>query len=198
MSARLGFEITMTTMVFLALTVVAYADTWKLDPPHSAAQFSVRHMGISTVRGTFTKVSGTVDYDASDPQKSTMDITIDAASVDTRVEMRDNDLRSDHFLDTAKYPTIAFKSMHVESTGSGKLKIDGDLTLHGVTKPVTLTVDGPSASVKDPRGNLHMGASAAATINRTDFGMSNMTGMVGTDIAITIDVELVKPSASTK
>jgi polyisoprenoid-binding protein YceI len=198
MSARLAFEITMTTMVFLALTVVAYADTWKLDPPHSAAQFSVRHMGISTVRGTFTKVSGTVDYDASDPQKSTMDIMIDAASVDTRVEMRDNDLRSDHFLDTAKYPTIAFKSMHVESTGSGKLKIDGDLTLHGVTKPVTLTVDGPSASVKDPRGNLHMGASAAATINRTDFGMSNMTGMVGTDIAITIDVELVKPSASTK
>lgn len=177
----------------LAIPTVASADTWKLDPPHSAAQFSVRHMGISTVRGTFTKVSGTVEYDPAAPQKSTMDITIDAASVDTRVDMRDNDLRSDHFLDAAKYPTITFKSTHVESAGSGKLKVDGDLTLHGVTKPVTLAVDGPSAPVKDPRGNLHMGASATTTINRTDFGMNIMPQMVGTDIAITIDVELVKP-----
>lgn len=180
----------------LAIPTVASADTWKLDPPHSAAQFSVRHMGISTVRGTFTKVNGTVEYDSADPTKSTMDITIDAASVDTRVEMRDNDLRSDHFLETAKYPTITFKSTHVEPAGSGKLKIEGDLTIHGVTKPVTLAVDGPSAPVNDPRGTSHMGASATATINRTDFGMNTMPQMVGTDVVITIDVELVK--ASTK
>jgi polyisoprenoid-binding protein YceI len=122
-----------------------------------------------------------------------MDITIDAASVDTRVERRDNDLRSDHFFDTTKYPTITFKSTRVEPAGPGKLKVDGNLTLHGVTKPVTLEVEGPSEPIKDRRG-LRMGASATTKINRTDFGMTNMPGMVGTDVAITIDVELVKPS----
>jgi hypothetical protein len=109
--------------------------------------------------------------------------------------MRDNDLRSDHFLDTAKYPTITFKSTHVEPAGPGKLRVDGDLTIHGVAKPVTLDIEGPSEPVKDPRGNLHMGASATTKINRMDFGVSSMPGMVGTDVAITIDVELVKPSA---
>ena len=182
--------------LLLAIPVGAHADNWRLDPPHSAAQFSVRHMGISTVRGTFTKLSGTVQYDASDPTKSSMDITIDAASLDTRVEMRDKDLRSDRFLDTAKYGTITFKSTHVEAAGAGKLKIDGDLTIHGVTKPVTLDVDGPSEPAKDPRGNLHMGASATTKINRMDFGVSGLPGMVGTDLAITIDVEMVKSSAS--
>jgi len=182
------------TTLFVAMVAASHAETWQLDPPHSAAQFSVRHMGISTVRGTFTKLSGAVQYEASDPAKSLMDITTDAASLDTRVEMRDNDLRSDHFFDTAKYPTITFKSTRVEPAGPGKLKVDGNLTLHGVTKPVTLDVEGPSEPIKDRRG-LRMGASATAKINRTDFGMTNMPGMVGTDVAITIDVELVKPSA---
>lgn len=183
--------------ILLLTIAAAHAETWQLDPPHSAAQFSVRHMGISTVRGTFTKVSGTVQYDVSDPTKSSLDITIDAASVDTRVEMRDKDLRSDHFLDTAKYPTITFKSTRVEPAGAGKLKVEGNLTIHGVTKPVTLEVEGPSEPVKDRRGNAHMGAAATTKINRTDFGMNTMPGMVGTDVAITIDVELVKPSAPT-
>ncbi len=170
----------------------AQTETWQLDPPHSAAQFSVRHMGISTIRGTFKKVSGVVQYDPSDVSKSSLDVTIDAASLDTRVDMRDNDLRSEHFFDVQKYPTITFKSKRVEPAGAGKLRVTGDLTIRGVTKPVTLDVDGPSKPMKDPKGKLHMGASATSTINRTDFGIDADQGMVGNDIGITIDVELVK------
>ena len=178
----------------LTLSAAAQTETWQLDPPHSAAQFSVRHMGISTIRGTFTKLSGTVQYDPSDPAKSSIDVTIDPASVDSRVEMRDNDLRSDHYLDVQKYPTLTFKSKRVESAGTGKLKATGDLTIHGVTKEVVLNIDGPSQPMKDPRGKMHMGASATTTINRTEFGITGSQGMVGSDITITIDVELVKPS----
>ncbi len=120
-------------------------DTWQLDPPHSSAQFSVRHLGVSTVRGAFTKVSGTVHYDAANPAKSRSRPPSNAASVDTRVEMRDNDLRSPRFLDAQKYPTITFQSKKVEAVGEGKLKVTGDLTIHGVTKEVVLDVDGPYA-----------------------------------------------------
>src|SRR5271169_7064211 len=115
----------------LAASGVAQATTWNIDPNHSAAQFSVRHMGISTVRGAFTKVSGTVTYDPKDVSKTAIDATIDASSVDTRVERRDNDLRSPNFFDTAKYPTLTFKAKRVETAGSGKLKVTGDLTMHG-------------------------------------------------------------------
>ena len=174
----------------------AQTEAWRLDPPHSAAQFAVRHMGISTVRGTFTKVTGDVQYSATDLGKSSLDITIDAASVDTRVEMRDNDVRSAHFLDTAKYPTITFKSKKVETAGAGKLKVTGDLTLHGVTKEVVLDVDGPTPPMKDPKGNEHMGASATTKISRQDFGMTFMPGAAGDEVTITIDVEMVKQSGS--
>lgn len=183
--------------VALALSASAFAQVtaWKIDPNHSAAQFSVRHMGISTVRGAFTKVSGTATYDPVDPSKTSIDVTIDANSVDTRVEMRDNDLRSDHFFDVAKYPTLTFKSKHVEAAGAGKLKITGDLTIHGVTKEVVLDVDGPSASVTDPKGNSHMGASASTRINRMDFGVNGASSVVGNDVPITIDVELISAAA---
>jgi polyisoprenoid-binding protein YceI len=174
----------------------AQTETWRLDPPHSAAQFAVLHMGLSTVRGTFTKVNGEVQYSAKDPTKSSLDVTIDTASVDTRVEMRDNDVRSPHFLDAAKYPTITFKSKRVEAAGAGKLKVTGDLTIHGVTKEVVLDVDGPTPVMKDPRGNEHMGASATTKINRQDYGMSFMSGMIGDDVTITIDVEMVKQSGN--
>lgn len=174
----------------------AQTETWHLDPPHSAAQFAVRHMGLSTVRGTFTKVTGDVQYSAADPSKSSLDVTIDAASVDTRVEMRDNDVRSAHFLDSAKYPTITFKSKRVEAAGAGKFKVTGDLTIHGVTKEAVLDVDGPTPVMKDPRGNEHIGASATTKINRQDFGMSFMSGMIGDDVTIVIDVEMVKQSGS--
>ena len=180
----------------LAISAAAQTEIWQLDPAHSAAQFAIRHMGISTVRGTFNKVSGTVQYDPADPAKTSVEATIDAASVDSRVEMRDNDLRGARFFDVAKYPTITFKSKRVESAGTGKLKVTGDLTIHGVTKEVVLDVDGPTEPIKDPRGNTHMGASATGSINRRDFGVGAIpAAMVAEQIAITIDMELVKPSA---
>ncbi|MGC2658674.1 MAG: YceI family protein [Bryobacteraceae bacterium] len=179
-------------LALMTMPLAAQMESWKIDPAHSAAQFSVRHLGISTVRGAFTKLTGTVQYDPSDVAKSVIDVTIQAASVDTRVDMRDNDLRSDHFLDAAKYPTITFQSRKVESAGTGKLKVTGDLTIHGTTKQVVLDVDGPSDTIKDKRGMTHMGASATTTINRMDFGVSGAPGAVGNDITLTIDVEMVK------
>jgi polyisoprenoid-binding protein YceI len=172
-------------------SAMAQSQTWYLDPAHSAAQFSVRHLGISTIRGTFTKVGGVVVDEPADLSKSSVDVTIDASSVDTRVEMRDKDLRSDHFFDVAKYPTITFKSKRVETAGAGKLKVTGDLAMHGVTKEVVLDVDGPTPPVKDPRGNSHRGVSATTTISRADYGMTFDAPMVGDEIGIQLDVELV-------
>lgn len=178
--------------VLCASSLLAQSETWQLDPPHSAAQFSVRHMGISTVRGTFAKVGGTIQYDPADPAKTSIDVTIDTASVDSRNSMRDNDLRGPHFFDVEKYPTLTFRSKRIEPAGTGKLKITGDLTIHGVTKEVMLDVDGPTGPIKDPRGNSHMGAAATAKVDRRDFGMSADAGMIGDDVTITLDVEMVR------
>jgi polyisoprenoid-binding protein YceI len=192
--------LTSVIAVALLLTLSAAAqdkdkNTWQLDPPHSSAQFSVRHLGVSTVRGAFTKVSGTVHYDAANPGKASIQATIESASVDTRVEMRDNDLRSPRFLDAQKYPTITFQSKKVEPAGAGKLKVTGDLTIHGVTKEVVLDVDGPTPAINDPMGKdrLRMGASATTKINRNDFGITSLPGAIGDDIAITLDLEMIKP-----
>ena len=192
------YLLVITAAIALTISAFGQAKTWQIDPNHSAAQFSVRHMGISTVRGAFTKVSGTVTYDPADPGKTTLEATIDASSIDTRVEKRDNDLRSPNYFDVVKYPTLTFKSTKVEAAGAGKLKITGDLTIHGVTKEVVLDVDGPSAPVQDPKGNLHMGASATTKINRKDFGVNGGGGLVGNDVPITIDVELVSAAAPAK
>jgi len=184
--------------VALILTLPAAAqDTWQLDPPHSSAQFSARHLGVSTVRGAFTKVSGTVVYDPANSNKSSIQATIDAASVDTRVDMRDNDLRSPRFLDVQKYPTITFTSKKVEAAGDGKLKVTGDLTIHGVTKEAVLDVDGPTPAIKDPLGKdrLRMGASATTKISRNDFGITVLPGAIGDEITITLDLEMTKPAA---
>jgi polyisoprenoid-binding protein YceI len=182
------------TLVWLSsvagFRAVAQTETWYLDPPHSAAQFSVRHMGISTVRGTFTKVGGVV-IDSPDLSKASVNVTIDASSVDSRVEMRDKDLRSDHYFDVAKYPTITFVSKRVEAAGAGKLKVTGDLTIHGVTKEAVLDVDGPTPPMKDPKGNSHRGVSATTTISRADYGMTNGAPMVADQVVIQLDVELV-------
>jgi polyisoprenoid-binding protein YceI len=169
---------------------MAQTQTWYLDPNHSSAQFAVRHLGISTVRGTFNKVGGVV-VDSPDLSKASVNVTIDANSIDTRVEMRDKDLRSDHFVDVAKYPTLTFASKRVESAGAGKLKVTGDLTMHGVTKEVVLDVDGPTPPIKDPKGNQHRGISATTTVNRSDYGMNFDAGTVGDSVAIQLDVELV-------
>lgn len=186
----------------LSLPAAAATSTWQIDPNHSAAQFAVRHLAISTVRGAFTKVNGSIQLDDKDISKSSVEVTIDADSVDTRVPNRDKDLRSDHFFDVQKYPTITFKSTKVEQVEPGKLKVTGDLTIHGVTKPVVLDVEGPTGAVKDPWGNQRAAANATTKINRQDYGVkwnATMDGggvVVGDDVAITIDVEMVqKPAA---
>ena len=187
------FVLIVLTALAMAASAAAQAGTWQIDPNHSAAQFSVRHLGVSTVRGAFTKVSGTAKYDPADPSKTALDATIDANSVDTRVEARDKDLRSPHFLEVEKYPTITFHSKLAKAAGEGKLHVTGDLTIHGVTKEVVLDVDGPSAAIKDPWGNQRIGASASTKINRKDFGVSGAPGVVGDEITITIDTELIQP-----
>jgi polyisoprenoid-binding protein YceI len=189
------FVLILLTAFSLSVAAAAQAGTWQIDPMHSTAQFSVRHLGISTVRGAFTKMSGSAKYDPADPAKTSLDASIEAASVDTRVEMRDNDLRSPNFLDAQKYPAITFHAKQVREAGAGKLEITGDLTIHGVTKEVVLDVDGPSAAMKDPWGNQRIGASATTKINRMDFGVKGAPGLVGDEISITIDVELIQPTA---
>ncbi len=182
----------------LLLPAAAATDTWQIDPSHSAAQFTVRHMMISNVKGEFGKVAGSVQYDPADPSKTAIEATIDAASINTRVENRDKHLKSADFFDVEKYPTLTFKSKRVESGGAGKLKLIGDLTMHGTTKEVALAVEGPTPAIKDQRGNLHMGASASTTVNRKDWGLtwnSALDGggvVVGDEVAIVIDVELIK------
>lgn len=194
MMSRIAF--TLIAALAFAASAAAQAGNWQIDPNHTAAQFSVRHLGVSTVRGAFTKVTGSAKYDPSDPSKGSLEATIEASSIDTRVEMRDNDLRGPHFFDVQKYPTITFHSKQTKVPAPGKLQVSGDLTIHGVTKEVVLDVDGPSAPIKDPMGSgQRMGASATTKINRQDFGVSALPGVVGDEITITIDAELIQPAA---
>jgi polyisoprenoid-binding protein YceI len=177
----------------LALPAAAATSTWSIDPAHSAAQFAVKHLAISTVRGAFTSVKGTVLFDDKDVTKSSVDVTIDVSSIDTRVPDRDKDLRSDHFFDADHFPSITFKSKKVEQVSPGKLRVTGDLTIHGVTKEAVLDVDGPSAPIKDPWGNMRIGISGSTVINRKDFSVGNYpAAVVGEDISITIDSEMVQ------
>ena len=186
--------------VVLLNCVPGFAATteWKIDPQHSSAQFSVRHLAISTVRGAFSKVTGTVSLDDQDITKSAVNVTIDVSTVDTREPARDKDLRSDHFLDVDHFPTMTFKSIRVEQVSPGKLKVTGDLTIRGNTKQVVLDVDGPTAPVKDPWGNQRAAVNATTRINRQDFGvkwnatMDNGGVVVGDDVNITIDSEMIK------
>jgi polyisoprenoid-binding protein YceI len=179
--------------VLMAAPSFAASSTWNLDPMHSNAQFVVRHLGISNVQGEFTKISGTVNFDDADVTKTTVDVTIDATSIDTRVSRRDDDLKSDGFFNVAQFPTITFKSTKVEKAGDGKLKVTGDLTIKGVTKSVVLAVNGPSAI--DTHMGTRRGFSATTTIDRTAFGVSkDPAPMIGNDIAIQIDCEMVLPA----
>lgn len=187
-------------VVAFQIPALARAANYDIDTAHSSAGFAVRHLAVSNVRGEFAKVTGVVEYDAKDLSKTRVEATLDAASVTTRDPKRDEHLKSADFFDVAQYPVITFKSTKVEKASQG-LKVKGDLTLHGVTRPVVLDVQGPTPEVKDPWGNVRAGASATAKINRKDFGMSfNKTldsgGLVvGDEVAITIDVELVKKAA---
>jgi polyisoprenoid-binding protein YceI len=177
-------------------------DTYQLDPAHSSAHFVVRHMMISNVRGTFTKLEGTVEYDPDKPGETKIDAAIDPASISTREPQRDAHLRSADFLDVEKYPAITFRSNRVEPDVAGEGKMTGDLTIHGVTREVKLDLEGPTPETKDPWGNLRLGVSAKTRIKRSDFGLTwnaaLETGgfLVGDEIKIEIEVELVKPAAA--
>jgi polyisoprenoid-binding protein YceI len=177
-----------------ALSVPAMAadnKTWQIEPNSSTVQFVVRHLGISNIQGDFTKVSGTVVVDDADISKSSVNSTIDASSVDTRVAMRDNDIKSDHFFDVTKFPTITFQSTKIWKTGDGTAKMTGNLTLHGVTKEVTLDVSGPTAPITD-RGVLRRGVEATTKISRKDYGITYDALIVGDEISITIDLEMTQ------
>ena len=176
--------------------------TYEIDPAHSSAQFSIRHMMISNVRGGFSSVKGTVEYDAANPANSSVEVEIDANTIKTLDEARDGHLKSADFLDTEKHPTITFKSTKVEATGAGEVSVTGDLTVHGTTKPVVLKVEGPSQEGKDPWGNIRIGASATTKIKRSDFGLTwnavlEAGGfMVGDDLKIELEVQMIKAAAT--
>ena len=180
-----------------SLSGLAQTSTWNIDSAHSTAQFTVRHLGISNVTGSFSKVTGSVVLNEKDIAQSQVSASVDLSSVDTRVEARDKDLKSPNFFDVAKYPTIEFKSKRIVSSG-GKLQVTGDLTIHGTTREVTLDVDGPTPELADPWGNSRRGISATTTINRKDFNLvynkllNSGEAVVGDSVKIQIDAEMVK------
>jgi len=190
--------IIMVSAFFLALPAAVPAGTWELDTAHTGVHFKVRHLMVSYVRGDFEKISGRIVYDEKDISRSSADITIEAASINTRVAKRDDHLRSPDFLDAAKYPVITFKSKRVEKAGDGRLKMTGDLTIRGVTREVVLDVQGPAPPIKDLEGKTRVGGSATTKIDRKDFGLTWNKAIesggvvVGDEVEITIDVEVVK------
>jgi polyisoprenoid-binding protein YceI len=191
-----------TLAALLAVSSPAATTTWQIDPKHTAAGFAVKHLMISTVRGQFKGVTGTVTVDDQDISKSIVDVTIDATTVDTGEPARDKDLKSDHFFDVANYPSLTFKSKKVEQVSAGKLRVTGDLTIHGITKQVVLDVEGPSPPIKDPQGNTRVAINASASVNRQDFGVKWNAGIdgggvvVADQVSITIDAEMIKKGAN--
>ena len=185
--------------ITLALPAAAHAatSTWDLDPNHTTSAFSVTHMMLTTVRGDFGKTTGTVVYDDADVTKSTVNVSIETASIDTRVPDRDKHLKSADFFDVEKNPSLTFKSTKVEKAGDGKLKVTGDLTMHGVTKSVVLDVTGPSAPQKSPWGNEVRAVQATTSLNRKDYGLNwNKTlesggVLVSDEVKVDIQAELV-------
>jgi polyisoprenoid-binding protein YceI len=193
---------TFVTAAVLASPALALgATTWEIDGAHSQAGFTIRHMMVSNVKGSFGKLTGTIAIDDKDITKSVVDVTIDASTIDTADEKRDAHLRSADFFDVAKYPTITFASTKVEKGSNGHYKVTGNLTMHGVTKPVVLDAVWPNNERQDPWGNVKRGASATTTINRKDWGLNwNKTLeagglLVGDDVTITLELELGKKAA---
>ena len=172
--------------------------TWNIDPVHTMAEFKVRHMMITNVKGHFTGVTGVVTLDEQDITKSNVEASIDAASINTREADRDTHLKSADFLDVEKFPKLTFTSTRVTRTGDGELQVEGDLTIHGVTRKVTFAVEGPTPPGKDPWGNTRIGWTATTKINRKDFGLTWNTALetggilVGDEVTITFDVEAIK------
>ncbi|MBF0567437.1 MAG: YceI family protein [Nitrospirae bacterium] len=184
-------------VVFVIPSLVSAA-TWEIDPEHTTIGFSVRHMMVSNVKGLFSHFSGKAIIDDADMTKSSFSATIDTSSIDTKIAKRDTHLKSADFFDVTKFPDMTFVSKKVIPEGKDHMKVIGDLTIKGTTKEVTLEVDGPSAAMKDPWGNMRRGASAAAKINRKDFGLiwnkALETGgvLVGDEVTINLEVEMIK------
>jgi len=187
-----------TTLLIIAVMAPLnlLAATYKLDPAHTTIGFKVKHLMITNVKGYFEKFSGTVVIDEKDITKSTVNVAIDIPSINTGIAKRDEHLRSGDFFDAGKYPAMTFVSTKVEKTGGDRLKVYGNLTIRGVTKPVSLYVDGPTAEIRSPQGVAKRGASATTAVNRHDFGVSwnkklDAGGVVvGDEVLITIEAEL--------
>ena len=190
--------VSITTIIALLLPVIASAAVWTIDPDHSNVGFKVRHLMVSNVKGSFDKHTGSVDINDKDITKSKVEVTIDTNSINTNVQKRDEHLRSPDFFDVAKFPTMTFVSKKVAKAGKDKLKVTGDLTLHGVTREVVLDVEPLSKESKDPWGNLRRGTTASTKINRKDFGLvwnkALETGgvVVGEEVTITLEIEMIK------
>jgi polyisoprenoid-binding protein YceI len=172
--------------------------TWNIDPAHSVAEFKVKHMMISNVKGHFAKVTGKLTLDESDVKRSKVEVLIDAASLETRDVQRDAHLKSADFLDVEKFPTLSFVSTGIRAAAAGELAVEGDLTIHGVTRKAVFAVEGPTAPTKDPWGNTRVGVAATTKINRRDFGLTwnaaLETGgiLVGEEVTISLEVEFIR------
>ncbi|HTC76187.1 MAG TPA: YceI family protein [Edaphobacter sp.] len=184
------FTAALSAVLLTGVSAFAQSSTWTIDKNHAETTFQIRHMGVSNVRGSISGVTGTIVWDEKDPSKSSVEATIDTNTVNTNNSARDTDLKSDKYFDVAKYPTMTFKSTSV-SRVNGKLQVVGDLTLAGVTKSVTLAVDGPTPPQKGMGGKQVIGLSATGTVKRSDFNFAPKmpTMALGDEVAITIDVE---------
>jgi polyisoprenoid-binding protein YceI len=197
------FAMAASGAAFSSLPAVAEAAKYAIDADHSTAQFAVKHMMVSTVRGEFRKLAGTVEIDDRNLAHSSVEASIDAATIDTGVDKRDEHLRSADFFDVAKFPKITFKSTEVKKAGRDQYKVAGDLTLHGVTKRVVLDVEAPATEIKDPYGNVKRGAVATTTLNRKDFGLNWNVALeaggvlVSEAVKITLDLQLVRKDGTT-
>jgi polyisoprenoid-binding protein YceI len=182
----------------MSTTVLPQTSIWNIDAAHSAAEFNVKHMMISSVKGRFAGIKGSLALDESDVTNSRVEASLDAASINTDEPQRDAHLKSADFFDVEKFPTLSFRSTRVAGKGDGELEVAGDLTIHGVTRSVVFTVDGPSSPIRDPYGNIRVGLAATVKINRKDFGLTwnaaLETGeiLVGDEVTISLDVQFVK------
>ena len=184
----------------MATTTAAPAQTttWNIDPAHSVAEFKVKHMMISNVKGQFSKLSGAIAFDESDLKNSRVEVSVEAASIHTGDGQRDAHLKSPDFFDVEKFPTLSFKSDGIRVIKDGELSVDGEFVIHGVARKVTFDVEGPTPPSKDPWGNTRIAVSAITKINRKDFGLTwnaaLETGgiLVGEEVTITLDVQFVK------
>ena len=187
------FTAALSALLLTGVSAFAQSSSWTIDKNHSQVDFQIRHMGVSNVRGAISGVTGTVVWDEKDPTKSSVEATIDATTVSTNNDARDKHLKSPDFFDVAKNPTLTFKSTSVTGT-AGKLQVIGDLTLGGVTKSVTLDVDGPTPPQKGQGGKLITGFSATGTLKRSDFnfGSKFSSPVLGDEVKFTIDIEAAK------